>query len=58
MSNKITSEEELNDIDIRVAGEVREAVEFAENSPEPTPESLFDYVYVRVNRQDQKRNYT
>jgi pyruvate dehydrogenase E1 component alpha subunit len=46
MSNNIAPEEELNDIDLKVTGEVREAVEFAENSPEPAPESLFDYVYV------------
>ena len=34
-------EEELDDIDKKVEKEVREAVEFAESSPEPPPEALF-----------------
>lgn len=43
---KIASEAELNEIDLRVEQEVREAVQFAENSPEPAPEALFENVYV------------
>jgi pyruvate dehydrogenase E1 component alpha subunit len=45
ISEDIISEDELNDVDLKVAAEVREAIEFAESSPEPSPESLFDYVY-------------
>lgn len=48
ISNEIITEDELNDIDIKVTEEVREAVEFAENSPEPPPDSLFDYIYVKA----------
>jgi pyruvate dehydrogenase E1 component alpha subunit len=42
----IAGEEELNDIDKKVEQEVREAVEFAESSPEPPPEALFENIYV------------
>jgi TPP-dependent pyruvate/acetoin dehydrogenase alpha subunit len=30
---------------VRVEEEVNEAVEFAENSPEPEPEALFEDIY-------------
>lgn len=43
---KIASEAELSGIDARVEVEVREAVQFAESSPEPAPEALFENVYV------------
>lgn len=45
IENDIASEGELNDEDVRVEDEVREAVEFAENSPEPEPEALFKDIY-------------
>jgi pyruvate dehydrogenase E1 component alpha subunit len=45
IDNEIASEGELNDHDARVEDEVREAVEFAENSPEPEPEALFEDIY-------------
>lgn len=41
----IADDEELNDIDERVKKEVAEAVQFAENSPEPPPEALFEHIY-------------
>lgn len=41
----IASEEELNDIDHRVDGEVQQAVQFAESSPEPAPEALYENIY-------------
>ena len=44
--NGIATEEQLDDIETRVQAEVEDAVEFAESSPEPKPESLFDNVYV------------
>jgi pyruvate dehydrogenase E1 component alpha subunit len=37
--------EELDEIETRVEAEVAEAVEFAENSPEPAPEALFEDIY-------------
>ena len=44
--NNLATEEELDDIDKKVEQEIREAVEFAESSPEPAPETLFDFIYV------------
>jgi pyruvate dehydrogenase E1 component alpha subunit len=43
---KIVSEEELDDFDKRAEAEVNEAVQFAESSPEPAPEALFENIYV------------
>ncbi len=45
-SQKIASEEELDQIDSQVGDEVQQAVQFAEASPEPAPEALFEHVYV------------
>lgn len=42
----IASEQELDEIDNRVEEETQQAVQFAENSPEPAPETLFDNIYV------------
>jgi pyruvate dehydrogenase E1 component alpha subunit len=44
-SNKYASLEELNQLDARADGEVQKAVEFAEASPEPALETLFDDIY-------------
>ena len=41
----IASEEELDDITKRVETEIQEAVEFAESSPNPAPEALFEHIY-------------
>jgi pyruvate dehydrogenase E1 component alpha subunit len=46
VENKITNEEELNGQDDLALQEINEAVEFAESSPEPAPETLFDNIYV------------
>ena len=46
IEQRIVEVAELDAIDQRVADEVRDAVQFAENSPEPAPESLFDNIYV------------
>jgi pyruvate dehydrogenase E1 component alpha subunit len=45
IDNEIASEGELDDQEARVEAEVHEAVEFAENSPEPEPEALFEDIY-------------
>jgi len=44
----IANEEELNQIDAQVGLEVQEAVQFAESSPEPPPQALFEHVYVEA----------
>lgn len=40
------AEGELAEIERKVAAEIKEAVEFAESSPEPAPEALFEHIYV------------
>jgi pyruvate dehydrogenase E1 component alpha subunit len=46
ISQKIVNEAELDTIDDQVAEEVNEAVRFAESSPDPAPEALFEHIYV------------
>ena len=43
---ELISEAERKEIDARVDQEVQEAVEFAENSPEPDPAGLLEFLYV------------
>jgi pyruvate dehydrogenase E1 component alpha subunit len=45
-SQKIADEEELDHIESQVTADVQEAVRFAESSPEPAPEALWENVYV------------
>ena len=45
-AQKIASEAELDQIDSQVGVEVQQAVQYAEASPEPAPEALFEHVYV------------
>jgi pyruvate dehydrogenase E1 component alpha subunit len=45
IANDLATAEELTAIEQRVAAEVKEAVEFAESSPEPAPEALFEHIY-------------
>jgi len=42
---KIATAEELNRLDALVEQEVAEAVQFAESSPEPAPEALYENIY-------------
>jgi pyruvate dehydrogenase E1 component alpha subunit len=44
-SNKKATNEELDAIDERAKADVQKAVEFAEASPEPALETLFDDIY-------------
>lgn len=46
VDEKIATPAELRAIDARVADEVDAAVKFAESSPEPAPEALFEHIYV------------
>jgi pyruvate dehydrogenase E1 component alpha subunit len=45
LEQAIATEEELDEIDQRVLQEVQAAVQFAESSPDPAPETLFDDIY-------------
>lgn len=45
IEQNIATDEELDEIDARVVDEIEEAVQFAESSPEPEPEALFEDVY-------------
>ena len=44
----IVDAEDLNIADKRIESETLEAVKFAENSPEPPPEALFQHIYVEA----------
>jgi len=44
--NQIAQQDELDDVETQVKADILDAVEFAESSPEPAPETLFDNVYV------------
>ncbi len=46
LSQNISTEKELDNIDEQVEKEVQSAVQFAENSPDPAPDELFNDVYV------------
>lgn len=46
LKEEITKESELDEIEQEVEDEIAEAVKFAEESPEPALETLFDHVYV------------
>jgi pyruvate dehydrogenase E1 component alpha subunit len=46
LENEIAKEGELDDLDTRADVEIQEAVEFAESSPDPEPEALFEHAYV------------
>jgi pyruvate dehydrogenase E1 component alpha subunit len=46
ISAEISGEDGLDGIESKVEAEVEEAVEFAENSPDPKPEDLFAGIYV------------
>jgi pyruvate dehydrogenase E1 component alpha subunit len=46
LSEEIAIEEELDDLETKVEAEVEDAVEFAEESPNPAAEDLFAYIYV------------
>ncbi|MFZ6029154.1 MAG: pyruvate dehydrogenase (acetyl-transferring) E1 component subunit alpha [Chloroflexota bacterium] len=44
-SNGIATEEELNALDQKASEEIAAAIQFAESSPEPAPEALWEHVY-------------
>jgi len=45
VANKISTDDELKALEESSAAEVQDAVEFAEASPNPAPEELFDHIY-------------
>jgi pyruvate dehydrogenase E1 component alpha subunit len=46
LEKEIASEGELDDQETRAEADTQDAVEFAESSPEPPPEALFENIYV------------
>jgi len=48
-AEELLSQDELEAMDAEVRTIIDEAVEFAENSPEPDQETLYDFVYSEVN---------
>jgi TPP-dependent pyruvate/acetoin dehydrogenase alpha subunit len=46
VEHKVITENELDKIDDQIEQEVLAAVQFAETSPEPGPEALFENIYV------------
>lgn len=48
LQEDVANQEELEEIDNAVEQEVQEAVEFAEESPLPEPEALFEDIYVEA----------
>jgi pyruvate dehydrogenase E1 component alpha subunit len=49
LEEKLATKADLDKVEKAVEKEVEEAVQFAESSPAPAPETLFDYVYVEGN---------
>ena len=45
-NSKLATNGDLVEIEEKAEAEVQDAVEFAESSPEPAPETLFDHIYV------------
>ncbi len=46
LADRLATQEELDQVDARAAAAVAEAVRFAESSPDPAPEALYEHVYV------------
>lgn len=46
LSENLVTENELKEIEQRVEVDVKDAIEFAESSPEPSPDELFKDIYV------------
>ncbi len=46
VDNKVASVQELDEIEAQVEADVKDAIEFAESSPEPSPDELFKDIYV------------
>ena len=47
LDNQYATEQQLEEIDNKIKGQVTESVEFAENSPYPSPDELYKDVYVQ-----------
>ena len=46
MDHEVATQEELDELDKKIEADVQSAVQFAESSPEPAPEALFEHIYV------------
>ena len=45
----LLTDEQLNEIDADVQAEVDDAAEFADQSPEPSPDTLYEHTYATIN---------
>lgn len=45
LDEEIATEDELDDMETKAEADVEDAVEFAESSPDPEPEALFEHIY-------------
>ena len=48
LAEGLVTTEEIQEIETKVEAEVRDAIEFAESSPEPDPEALFQDIYAET----------
>ena len=49
MKNKWLTEKQLDEIEEKIEAVVAESVEFAENSPLPSPDEIYTDVYAEAN---------
>ena len=49
LTNNFATEADLEAIDEKIKAQVADSVEFAENSPYPTPDELYKDVYVQAD---------
>ena len=46
LDQEIATQDEMDELDKKIEADVESAIQFAESSPEPEPEALFENVYV------------
>lgn len=46
IEEEVATQEELDELDKKIESDVEAAVQFAESSPEPEPEALYEHIYV------------
>jgi pyruvate dehydrogenase E1 component alpha subunit len=46
IDQEVATQQELDELDKKIEADVEAAVQFAESSPEPAPEALFEHIYM------------
>jgi pyruvate dehydrogenase E1 component alpha subunit len=46
LDQEVATQQELDELDKKIEADVEAAVQFAESSPEPAPEALFEHIYM------------